>query len=210
MRSHLLCALLLLAACSPAPMPCDGGACSDAGAGGGGGAGGGSVGNCPDTQSPPNRLDNPGFECGLTGWDPALTGAALTVETSLVHGGGKAARLTPGTGTKPSMWSNSKVTPVADRVYCMSAWARGKAATFRVDILAVGSNTHNQFASPLTDTWVRVPPVGFSQGAQSYQARAADTELQFRVYLDTPAAGDYAIVDDVQVWESPNGSCTER
>jgi hypothetical protein len=214
MKRFLSCVWVLAGAlaCSAPPPKCDGGDCAAGGGGGTSGTGGGGgAQNCPDTRSPPNLVTNPGFECGTTGWNPAFTGAQFTVVDGDVHSGQHALQVN-GTTTVPSAWSDSEVVPVVGLTYCISAWARGKAASFQVEIRssAGSSGSAHEFSSPLTGSWVRVPPVGFSLGAEAYTAQAGDTRLQFRVDLRNPGATDYAIVDDVEVWESPDGGCRER
>jgi hypothetical protein len=205
-RLVLLCGALLLTACPGGGGECDGGTCPpDAGFDGG---------SCKGTDpagAPPNLLANPGFECGdpPSGW--YAQNGQLTSESTGGHSGSKAARLTAPTATVASnLWHETDVVVApGTKTYCVNAWVRGSAANARITVRKVKAGFVNDenFSIPLTPEWQPIPP------AATHALKvvgAGEDKFVLRIFIPDAKAGDYLLVDDVLLWESPGGNCTER
>lgn len=191
-------------ACSPE------GACVSVTPDGGGGGGG----DCPDTSVPsaPNVLKNPGAECGTTGWFAPVNGkSSVEVETVNPHTGSKALKITATSAGDAFVWNDAEITTGANETWCAQAWMRGGTASDgRIGLrhLPVGGSTgiDEAYSSPVTQDWAVVPP---SKGLLKFTTSEPET-LQLRIILQQAQAGDTLIVDDVQLWKSAGGACTER
>ncbi|MFZ5468578.1 MAG: hypothetical protein ACOZIN_03995 [Myxococcota bacterium] len=198
------CALLLLS-CSPPERGCaDGGECTTLATDGGGICKGDGV------ASPPNLLDNPGFECGApSGW--FAQNGTLTAETAIVHGGAQAAKLTASAGSAASLWHEADaVQNPANRTYCARAWMRGTAANGRITVrkVATGGGVDENFSSPLSNTsWTLVPPASYGP---LKVVGSGEERFLLRIWIPSPNAGEVLWVDDVELWHSANGTCSER
>ena len=189
-RPLLLGLSLLATACGPADPTEGSGTCTDG-----------------STPSAPNLAPNPGFECGdpPSGWNGPLTGT-LALGTGRT---GKAAKVSARANTADQV----KITlataePVAvaplDGTWCASAWMRGTAANAVVILrrdLGGGSMVDEASFEPLTTEWKKL----------SHQATVSgDARLYVAAGIRGPQAGQYVEVDDVQVWKSASGTCSER
>ena len=170
----------------------------------------GGTGTCTDASNPsvPNVAPNPGFECGEppTGWNGPLTG------TLAVGAGrsGKAGKVT----SKTNAGEQVKITlasadPVSSMdlagTWCVSAWLRGTGMNGVVILrrdLGAGSMLDEASFEPLTTEWKKF----------SHQATvpATDARLFVAAGMRAPKTGEYVEVDDVQVWKSASGTCSER
>ncbi|MGA9524210.1 MAG: hypothetical protein WBV82_22330 [Myxococcaceae bacterium] len=166
-------------------------------------------GTCRDTsnRAAPNVLENPGFECGIEGWDVLFEGQGkFTRETAVTRSGQGAARLTAtSSGTTQFVQLAGTRDVVPGSVWCASAWMRGTASDGRLTIRRVGSNQQQNAFTPVTnDEWSR------TSSPFKITIEPADTELILFVAMPYPKAGDSLLVDDVALWQSKDGSCTER
>jgi hypothetical protein len=158
-----------------------------------------------------NLLDNPHFECGQPplGWSAQFgTVAAITQDP---HGGAQAARLTaPNAAAVVSLWHDADAVAATNGgTYCARAWLRGSGVNGRLDVrrvLADGSGGDNiSFSIPLERSWSVVPP------SQPLKIESAGFgRLLVRVVIPSARAGDTLDVDDVALWASADGSCSER
>ena len=171
---------------------------------------GGGTGSCTDESNPsaPNVAPNPGFECGdpPTGWNGPLTG---TLGVSPGRSGNAAKVSAKANSADQVKLTLATAEPVAVAplagTWCVSAWLRGTAANGVVILrrdLGGGSMVDEASFEPLAAEWKKF----------SHQAviPASDTRLFFAAGMRGPQAGQYVEVDDVQVWKSASGSCTER
>jgi hypothetical protein len=176
----------------------------DAGAGGGGGSGGGSA--CDGAaKNPPNLVPNAGFECGDMGWAPQM--GTLDVVTD-ARSGSKAVKLTASSsGAGVFAYATPILSPAPGDNYCATAWVKGTVGNAKLSILTNnnGVQTDTTFSSPVaTSTWIRIPPSLVLEVPD-----AKGTKVYVRLLLSQGAAGDTLLVDDVDVWESPDGGCKE-
>lgn len=167
-------------------------------------------GTCTDSSNPsvPNVAPNPGFECGdpPTGWNGPLTG---TISIG-VGRSGKAAKV----ASKTNAGEQVKITlasadPVASAelsgTWCLSAWLRGTGTNGVIILrrdLGGGRMLDEPSFEPLTPEWKKF----------SHQASVPSTDARLFVAagMRAPKTGEYVEVDDVQVWKSPSGACSER
>jgi hypothetical protein len=171
--------------------------------GGGGGADGGV---CSEAA---NLLVNGSFECGTSGW--SAIGGVLSAEAGNAKTGSSSARLeAPSGGAAASLWYDADaVLNPGTKTYCTRAWMRGTAQNGRITVrkVASGAGEDENFSSPVGPDWTLVPP-------QSYGplkvTGAGELKFLLRVWIPNPSPGDVLIVDDVQLWESPDGTCGER
>lgn len=181
----------------------------DAGVDGGEEDAGFDAGCWGDPGDPPNRAPNPGFECGdpPEEWVPG-PGTDLSTETASPHSGAQAARLVSIDGG-----AAASLFPLSDPVqapgsawWCASAYVRGEAdgGTIRIGLRAhTGSPfVETSFSEFLHTGWQRIE-VGT-------RTQATHTSLDMRVWLNQPSRGDAFFVDDVQLWSSADGGCSER
>jgi hypothetical protein len=176
----------------------------------GDGTGGGGI--CRDTSKPsaPNVLDNPGFECGTQGWEVnVVRPGKLEHEAGMVRSGSGAAKLTVTNGVVELMQLAAVENPEPQSVWCAYAWMRGTTSDGRLTILRDqdGFVVDESFNTPVVDNeWSRAPasfPLKITVGPQ-------DKKLYLSVKIQNPKVGDYLIVDDVALWQSKGGDCSER
>jgi hypothetical protein len=188
--------------------PPDAGASSDAGPEDAGpqDAGPTDAGCVTDAGDPPNLLYNPSFECGAPpeGWT-AGTGVALAREESIVRSGEASARLSSATGgSVMAMFPvDFPAQMVGQRLFCAEAWALGPpGTTARLTIRATTAGAANDanFNAPMSGAWERLHV--------SLQTTAVHDRVTVRVAAPDPAPGAVLHVDDVALWESPDGGCT--
>lgn len=179
-----------LLGCGPAPSGADAGACRDA------------------AKSPPNLLENPGFECGDSGW------SAIYGTLAAVAGGhaGQALQLTTSAAGGRFAYAKDVVTEGGLKTYCFTAWVKGTAPFMRLRVLRDfgGQVQEDQFNEALGPEWKRTPPV---TPLKVPNGNAPKIQLVFEVQTSRPDGqnakpGDTLLVDDVDVWET-SGSCTE-
>ena len=184
--------LLIFVACSPPPPGPDGGV---------------DAGSCRDTaKTPPNLLQNPGFECDSS---PAEWSAVFgTLE--LVPGGrsGRAARLT--TATRGSFrYSQEFAVDAGTRTFCFSAWRQGTAPFMRMKVFQGTGATGIEFAEQVFSDWRKIPTLRVPND------NASKLQLVFEVQTNrtdgqSAMPGDTLLIDDVDVWESSSADCREN
>ncbi len=182
----------LAAACGPAPSGTDGGA-----------------GACDGpARTPANLVHNGTFECG--GAAPAEWAAIYGTWSGSAdaHGGTRAAQVTAsGAGGRlasaDAVYTNASSTP---QTLCATAWMRTTAPNMRLVVMVDtgGGGVERAFASPREATWVRLPP---STALDATVPPGARVYLRFET--KDQAVGDTLIVDDVDLWASPDGRCSE-
>lgn len=184
-RTSLLAMLVsIFTACSPAPT-------ADAGTG------------CQAMLDPPNLVQNGGFECG-----EALEWAAQFGELALVggaHSGSKAVQVTAtASGSAQLGYATAVVKPTSGKTYCVTAWVKGTATGMKVEGITK-AGLSRAFSTPVEANWVRAPP-----STKLELDFPAGDELFLRMSILNGTAGQTLIVDDVDVFESASGKCTER
>ncbi|MFO0597821.1 MAG: hypothetical protein U0228_21145 [Myxococcaceae bacterium] len=192
MRSRLVLvsALVTLAACgSPTGMP-DAGGCTDSG------------------KTPPNLLENPGFECDTS---PA-TWSAIFGKLDFVSGGrsGRAAQVTvDATGGRFTYAKEFAPNP-GTKSYCFTAWKAGTAPFIRMRVLRDfnGSVQEVAFSDQNFSDFRKIP-------TQKVTAdNAPKLLLVFEVQTNrtdgmNAMPGQTMLIDDVDVWETTS-NCNER
>jgi len=165
-------------------------------------------GTCEDATNPsaPNVAPNPGFECGTPpeGWNAPLLG---TLEVSAGRSG-NAAKVTAKTTTQ-GVVSLTSTDPVATQplngTWCISAWLKGTAENAVIILRrdqGGGRLLDASFFQPLTGTWTKI--------SNAAQLDGTDVNLYVAAGMRAAQKGQVVEVDDVQVWKSPSGRCTER
>lgn len=180
------------------------------------GSDGGDTGpaGCADSTKPatPNLLQNPGAECGTEGWSKhALSDVTLAVATDAVHGGTRALQITANKAGEQHVWNGATVNAGAGETWCAQAWMRGGTATDGRLTVVRGTKDKQvifeSYSSPVTPSeWAMVPP---TKGLMKFTTAGEET-LNLRVTLQFAQPGHSLIVDDVHLWKSPSGACTER
>ncbi len=151
------------------------------------------------TVSSSNMLTNPGFETAPysphASWTESVNGGTIADETSTVHAGSHAIKLTYGSGSSPTFYQ--AVTVVPGITYNYSFWTAGDATNagrYRVyDI----TNSANIIA--LTSTGITAN--SYSEVTGSFTAPAGCDSIQFNFY--SPSSGT-AYFDDITIYG--NGS----
>lgn len=192
MRASSLLCLVLMSACGVAAPT------SDAG--------------CPTaTKSPPNLMINGGFECG--GAAPAewmgVNGTLSFVTTGATEGSRAAKVVSDASGTGGVGSTTPVVAKTSGKTYCINAKVKGTAPDVRLEVFG---SLLTSFSSPLNspDAWVRLPPPPNVGPPTNLEIREpADQALYVKVHAQGGAAGDTVIVDDIDLWESPNGKCDQ-
>jgi hypothetical protein len=163
----------------------------------------------PSAESVPNLLDNPGFECGSppSGW--YTTGGVLASEVENPKSGSRAARFLVPDGGVARLWhERDAIVDAGTKTYCANAWVRaGTAKDARLTLRRVGTNIDENFSTPLTNEWVLLPPP--THGPLKFTAQD-EPRVLLGFTIQNAKAGDSVIIDDVQLWESADGSCRER
>lgn len=167
--------------------------------------------SCSDTSHPeaPNLVADPGFECGTGEWIvlPAASVGALTQETTNTKAGTGALRLEAMRSDQAVISAVSKpLTLAVGETICARAHFRGTAANGHLAIRRYGSLTEESFSTPLAgNDWVIVPP-----SAPLKFTTTTEQQIDLRLILRKPVTGEALVVDDVALWKSPNGTCSER
>lgn len=170
----------------------------------------GTTPTCGDpAKSPPNLVQNPGFECGgdaPTEWTPFFGDLAFVADA---HSGTRAARVTAmSNGAGQFSYSPVVVTASgAAKTYCATAWMKGTTPNAKLSLLVDvgGGGTEYTFTSPVfAGSWIRLPP------STSLQVPAPrDAKVYLRFQAKDADAGNVLLVDDLDVWESADGRCQE-
>jgi len=154
-------------------------------------------------------LTNPGFETAGGGgadiwanWTEVVGGGALANETTLVHSGADAAKLT-GSGLPNAVYVWQASVPITPGVtYQVSFWTRGDGTNAGFYSLYGRTNGQNITSGPWDTTGVA--GATYTQVSIVFTATAGAAELE--VYLSAPtAAGGIAYFDDVSVKEVTGG-----
>lgn len=159
------------------------------------------------TRSPPTLVANSGFECG--GEKPAEWSAiygTLSMATE-GHSGARAGQVTAdGLGGRFSYTGPVATNSGAQRTWCGAAWMKGTTPNAKLTLMAdsSGGGTAYSFTSPINGTWIRLP---LSTNLQAPVPSGSRLLLLFE--MKDQKAGDTLLVDDVDVWESPDGKCQE-
>ena len=101
------------------------------------------------------------------------------------------------------------MNPAPGSTWCAYAWMRGTTSDGRLTVLRDQGDfvVDESFNTPVNNQeWSRAPnsfPMKITVGP-------SDKRLFFSVELQNPKAGEYLIVDDVALWQSKDGSCSER
>lgn len=166
------------------------------------------MGGCPDTSQFPNVLENPGAESGTEGWYKALSNVSIGVVTDAAHCGSKALQITAHAAGEQHVWNEASVEAGPGETWCAQAFMRGGTATDgRLTVRRMPARIDEDYSSPVTTTqWAMVPP---TKGLLKFTTSGAET-LNLRVTMQFAEPGQTLLVDDVQLWRSPTGSCTER
>ncbi len=70
-----------------------------------------------------------------------------------------------------------------------------------------GTVEYETFSLPLTNDWLPNPPAA----THALKVTGKDEErLLLRIWIPNARPGDFMVVDDVQLWESADGTCSER
>ncbi|MBX5481320.1 MAG: hypothetical protein IRZ16_05660 [Myxococcaceae bacterium] len=173
--------------------------------------------SCDDTSRPeaPNLISNPGFECGVADWQPYVGPAVVKIseETSNPKSGSKAMRIqyTETAAKQSRVAAFGKEIPVTGgETICYRAFMRGTGRNGHIVVRESrpGGGFDTSYSSPITlNDWVEVPP---SVALRKITVGNDTTSVHVRFELRQPADQDTLIVDDVALWRSPDGSCSER
>lgn len=155
-----------------------------------------------------NLLQNGSFECGAEGWLKSFANFEIAPVTEGAKVGAQALRLTS-TGSVSFHVSSNEVTVPAGTV-CARAWMRGTTNNghLRVVWSAVDGTEGKieSFSSPVkVDEWVPF---------QATKALAVVLPKESKVHVRVAAAsesnGTWLEADDVRLWRSEDGSCSEH
>jgi len=183
---------------------------------GGGGNPGDAGGGCTQAgKTPPNLVENYGFECG--GDSPAEWTAvygALEFPSGDAKSGARAAKLTADAQGGRFAYAKDLVSNGGTATYCVTAWVKGSAPFMRLRVLrddGGGGFTSFDFNSPVPRVWERVPP---SITVKVPNENKPKLQLVFEVQTNrtdgqNAMPGDTLLVDDVDAWASPSGNCDE-
>jgi hypothetical protein len=191
-----LLVLVLASGCSPQMMTPDGG----------GGA-------CLDTSNtPPNLIENPHFECdsATAEWTGTIYG---TFELAPGGRSGRAGKLTVTQGGGRFVYTKNVAADAVGKRYCYSAWLSGTAPFMRIKLVSEksGSAFEDSFSEQIFSDFRRIPPQATLPIGQGTTKLSLLFEVQTnRTDGQNAVAGQTMLIDDVDVWESSNGSCTAR
>lgn len=165
---------------------------------------------CSDNSNPqfPNVLENPGAESGTEGWYKTLSNVSIGTVTDGAHCGSNALQITAHASGEQHVWNAASVEAGPGETWCAQAFMRGGTATDgRLTVRRMPARIDENYSSPVTTTqWAMVPP---TKGLLKFTTAGPET-LNLRVTMQFAQAGQTLLVDDVQLWRSPTGSCTER
>ena len=168
-----------------------------------------------------NVLTNPGFETWTEtmpdGWTLGVVGeagATYAKETTIVHTGNNAVKLTPG-GSSSHSFAYQAFTTTTGKYYTIGFWTRhstGESASANLVMLNGTLITATHMYDPATEAWVAVD----FENLTSYQpaiTNAYDQYFQYDipapanntlgVVLSTADTGDYYF-DDISLQEQPD------
>ncbi len=158
----------------------------------------------PGAGAPPNLLPNASFECGTEGWIPS-PGTTLTTDDTIAFEGVHSARLSSANGGvfMGLFPSQPPASEVGARRFCAEAFVQAAAGTnARLTIRSTtgaGGARDESFTAPMDGTWQRL---------HVRQATVAlDDQVTVRIGMPEAPAGAVLHVDDVALWESPDGGC---
>ncbi len=200
MKRAVLSFVVGLLACPSGP-PCPSGDCTpDGGPPDGGGGGCRVLGNL---------VYNPGFECGVEGWQAVdLVESGTVSESTEARSGARSGLLTATRdAASVSLWTkDDAVVNPGRRSFCARAWMKGTNPVGRLTLVKVkpGWKEEISFSMPVTGDWQIVPPP--DTGPLLVTGENED-KILLRVWIPSAKAGDKLYVDDVQLWESPDGGC---
>lgn len=167
---------------------------------------------CPDNTATPNRLTNPGGEDGISGWTPHFASKITVASVDAdVKCGKKAISFTANGPGEQHLWNDAKVNAGADETWCAQGWMRGTTTDGRLTVRRIaagaGAGDDKSYSSPVKESeWTVVPP---TKGLLKFTTSAAET-LQLRVTMQFGEVGKTLTFDNIELWRSPDGSCTER
>ncbi len=157
---------------------------------------------------PPNEASDGELECAAT---TAFRSSGGNGRVEVVAGRtGNGLRFTTASGLFNNEFASTWTVRVtrAGR-HCASAFVRGTATaiTMRLYLGPAGSAAGEQFDLPgPVASWTRVPPT-----VRVVSAMGQPGDVGFLVFVDkTQLPGATIEVDDLDVWRSDDGSCTER
>ena len=150
-----------------------------------------------------NLLDNGGFEEGAAGgipagwqWDRRNTDATCSIDTTTLHRGQQAVKITNGTAFGPDvygmLWHRRPLKLVEGRVYTMSAWVKSDSP----GIVSLIGGRNWQFrvrAHATSGQWHRIQ--------NTFTPAADDCDFFFRISTECPTPGIW--IDDVRVEKEP-------
>lgn len=192
MRSFVLVLIsLAVVGCSPQMMtPDGGGACSGS------------------PKTPPNLIENAGFECDGDQWAGTIYG---TFELASGGRSGRAGKLTVTQGGGRFVYTKSVAADPVGKKYCYSAWLSGTAPFMRIKLVSErsGSAFEDSFSEQIFSDFRRIPP----QSTLAIGQGTTKLSLMFEVQTNrtdgqNAVAGQTMLIDDVDVWESTT-NCAE-
>lgn len=158
-------------------------------------------------KTPANLVKDPGFECASsTTWGPAYGDYAVVADA---HAGSHAGQVTVGSGglgqfgSADAVFTNAGAT---QKTLCAVAWMKGSSPNGRLSVMVDtgGGGQEYTFTSPLGASWIRLP---LSTNLEVPVPAGGKVYLKF-VARDG-SAGQTALVDDVDLWESTTAHCSE-
>ena len=169
----------------------------------------GASGRCKDTsKSPPNLLENPGFECDAV---PAEWSAIYgTLELVAPGRSGRAAQVKVDQLGGRFAYAKIFAADAGTKSYCFSAWLQGTAPFMRMRVLrdCGGSVQDVAFSEQIFSNWRRIPTL------EVPNENAPTLKLVFEVQTNrsdglNAKPGEVMLIDDVDVWES-SSKCAEQ
>lgn len=143
-----------------------------------------------------NILLNPGFETAGGGgadlwanWVETANSSIFSDETTTVHGGSHAAKMTWAAGSRG--WIGQTITVAANTRYTLQFWAYGTAQ----GSISVYDQSNGVFIIPTVSF---TPSVSWGQYWQTFTTPATCTSIQ--IFLYAPPASGYVIYDDASVF----------
>lgn len=200
--SAMVC-LASLAACSPpiTILPVDSGI---------------SVNNCnTSTQNPPNLIPNAGFECGAENW------GAIFGTFEVVDGGrsGKAGKIVVNAAGGRMALLPDVVKNGGTKTYCATAWIQGTVPFMKLRLLRDSNGGGQSFEFSEQGPALTGAPTDFHRVPPTLVVKVPNqdaTRIQLVIEAQTNRSdgmsaqpGQYLLVDDVDVWVSPDGMCQE-
>lgn len=185
--------LFLASACSPQMMTPDAG------------------GSCGATAlTPPNLVENPGFECDGTEWAGTIYG---TYEYASGGRTGRAGKVTVTQSGARFVYFKNLAPDAVGKTYCYSAWLSGTAPFMRIKVISEksGSAFEDSFSEQIFSDFRRIPP------QKTLPIGSGTTKLSMIFEVQTNRtdnmngmAGQYMLIDDVDVWETTTDCSAAR